>query len=126
MVTLAIPELLLLTDLSGCPEKDQISKAAITTLQHGGQEVVHALVLHLNCQDEEKIQLACFALGRLGPLAAPAVTHVARLLQSQFEDVRGIAAESLGDLGKYACQAVPAMESQLEQGTLFKPRLARN
>ena len=59
---------------------------------------------------------AAWALGEIGPAAAPIVVDLAKIMRSNRGAVSREAARSLGKLGSVSKQAIPLLEEQIVMG----------
>lgn len=71
---------------------------------------VQAQIAALKSQDKNAVYDACSELGKAGPLAAPAVKDLVRLLKDDDALTRRLAAYALARIGPAAKEALPALE----------------
>jgi HEAT repeat protein len=89
--------------------------AALATLERHGPEALDILVEIADTGPPKARIQAAALLGKLGPVAAPAVPALAAALQSEEKGVRGMAAIALGRIGESAKDAlVPLTKVALE------------
>src|SRR5262249_7589158 len=84
--------------------------AALSNL---GDGAIPTLTTPLGADSVDRRRLAAYALGSMGPKAAPATAELAKLLEQGDSKVRTTAARALGKIGAAAKSSLPHLEKSL-------------
>ena len=102
-----------LLDLSKDKEFYLMEPFAGAALANLGEGAVPTLIKALPSKVPERSRLAIYALGAMGPKAAPAANELAKALQYDDPAMRTLAARALGKIGSEAKETVPQLEKIL-------------
>src|SRR5262249_21159234 len=83
-------------------------------LAHMGDGAIPALTKALDQELTDRRRVAAYALGSMGPKAAPAAEALGKALQTGDIGVRIMAARALGKIGPAARATVPQLEKALD------------